>query len=92
MAVDADKVVLTSALVTLGSTVTASAAPEKLGGKGELPHPRLLIGGGLTFFGLSILADFAPAIAKPMAVAIAVTALTYYGMPVVNKVFTDKEK
>lgn len=81
---DSDRVVLTSMMVTVGSTVAASAAPAKFGGKGELPSPRLLIGTGLTYFGLSILADVAPGIASPLAAAIAITALTYYGIPVLN--------
>lgn len=81
---DTDKAVLTSALVTVGSTVAFSAAPESLGGKGELPHPRLLIGAGLTYFGLSILGEFAPTIAKGLSLSIALTALTYYGLPLLT--------
>lgn len=82
-----DRVILTSMLVTVGSTVAFSAAPSKLGGKGELPAPRLLIGTGLTFFGLSILGDVAPGIAGPLAMAVALTAVTYYGIPVMDKYF-----
>lgn len=83
----ADKIVLTSAIVTISSTVAASAMPESAGGKGEFPHPRLLIGSGITFLGLSILADITPAIAGPVSAAIALTALTYYGIPVLEKQF-----
>lgn len=90
--VDANKVVLTSMIVTVGSTVVFSAAPSSLGGKGELPHPRLLIGTGLTYFGLSILADVSPRVATPLAAAIAMTALTYYGIPVLNNYFGSPKK
>jgi len=90
MPMPADKVVLTSGLVTLGSTVVFSITPGKLGGKGSLPSPRLLIGTGVTFFGLSILADLAPGIAKPLAAAIAVTALTYYGFPILGNYMNGK--
>ena len=88
MPVPADKIVLTSALITVGSTVAFSATPKKLGGKGELPSPRLLIGSGLTFFGLSIAADFVPKIAGPLSAAIAMTALTYYGLPILENYVT----
>lgn len=91
MAVPADKVVLTSALVTVGSTVAFSATPKKLGGKGELPQPRLLIGTGITFFGLAILADFQPSIASPLSLAIAMTALTYYGLPIADNYLNPKK-
>lgn len=89
MAMPADKVVLTSGLVTIGSTVIFNITPESLGGKGSLPTPRLLIGTGVTYFGLSILADIAPGIASPLAAAIAVTALTYYGFPILSNYMSD---
>jgi hypothetical protein len=85
MAVPADKVVMTSALVTLTSTVAASVMPEDMGGQGELPGFRLLVGTSISFMGLGILADFAPALAGPLATAIAVTAAIYYGFPILNK-------
>jgi hypothetical protein len=88
----ADKVVLTSAIVTVASTTAASVMPKSKGGHGQFPAPRLLVGTGLTYLGLSILADFAPAIASPLAMAIALTALTYYGIPVLEKTFGQKEK
>lgn len=87
---EADQVVLAASLVTLTSTVGFSLAPEKWGGKGELPPIRLLVGGGLTFMGLSILGQMAPQVAKPLAAAMAVTALTYYGIPVLEKAFTNQ--
>jgi hypothetical protein len=86
---DTDKAILSSALVTLGSTVSASVLPTKYGGKGDLPAPRLLIGTGLTFFGLSLLGDAAPSIAGPLALAIAMTAFTYYGLPVLDNYFVQ---
>lgn len=88
---NSDKVILSSMMVTLSSTVGASMLPEKYGGKGELPGARLLIGTGLTYFGLSIMGDFAPAIASPIAAAIAVTALTYYGFPLADNWFNNAQ-
>jgi hypothetical protein len=90
MAIPADKVVLTSAIVTLGSTTAASLLPKDIGGQGSLPAPKLLFGTALTFMGLSFTADFAPQVAKPLAAAIAITALTYYGMPVMDNWFNGK--
>lgn len=90
MAVDTDKVILNSALVTIASTVSTSLAPERLGGKGEFPAPRLLIGTGLAYMGLGILGDIAPGIARPLAVVMAMTALTYYAVPILEKTFANK--
>lgn len=86
---DTDKAVLTSAMVTLTSTIGATILPTKYGGRGELPAPRLLIGTGLTYFGLAILGDVAPSIAGPLAAAIAITALTYYGIPLMDNYFVQ---
>ncbi len=87
---NADKIILSSMMVTVSSTMGASILPEKYGGRGMLPSPKLLVGTGLTYFGLSILGDMAPAIAGPLAAAIAVTALTYYGVPVLDNWINDK--
>ena len=85
-----DRVILSSAMVTLSSTMAASILPDKYGGKGSLPTAKLLIGTGLAYFGLSILGDIAPAVAGPLSVAMAVTALTYYGIPVLDNWINDK--
>lgn len=85
-----DKIILSSMMVTVSSTMAASFLPDKYGGKGELPTPKLLVGTGLAFFGLSILGDIAPAVAGPLATAVAVTALTYYGVPVLDNWLNDK--
>lgn len=87
MSAPADKVVLSCAVVTITSTVTASMLPAKSGGKGQLPPPRLLIGTALTFIGLSMAADFAPRIAAPLAITVATTAAMFYGVPVVDNYF-----
>lgn len=84
-----DKVILSSMMVTMSSTMAASVLPDKYGGKGSLPTARLLIGTGLTFFGLSIMGDIAPAVAAPIAAAIAVTSLTYYGFPLADNWFNN---
>lgn len=86
---NADKVILSSMMVTMSSTMAASVLPEKYGGRGSLPTARLLIGTGLTYFGLSIMGDIAPAVAGPIAAAIAVTALTYYGFPLADNWFNN---
>jgi len=82
-----EAVILTSAIVTTGSTFGASVLPESVGGQGGLPHPRLIFGTAFTFIGLSILGQFAPEVAGPLALAIAVTAMTYYGMPLLDNAF-----
>lgn len=84
-----DKVILSSLMVTLASTTAASILPEKDGGQGSLPSTRLLIGTGLTYFGLSIMGDIAPSVAGPLAMAIGVTAVTYYGFPVLDNWIND---
>lgn len=85
-----DTVLLTSAIVTLASTTAASAMPKDKGGHGELPKPRLLFGTALTFVGLSFLGGVAPQVAKPLAFCVAMTAFTYYGLPVASCTFTGK--
>lgn len=87
---DTDKIILNSMLVTVASTVSASLAPASLGGHGQFPKPRLLIGTGVAYIGLGILGDVAPGIAGPLAIALALTALTYYGLPILDKTFTQK--
>lgn len=89
---DPEKAVLTSAMVTLGSTVAASMLPETLGGKGEIPKPRLLFGTAIAFTGLSIFAEIQPSIAVPLSAAIAITALTYYGIPLLDNYFNPNSK
>lgn len=88
MAVDPGKAVLYSTMITLGSTVGASVLPKDYGGRGELPAFRLLFGSALTFAGLGIMADIAPGVAVPLAVVIAVTAFTYYGIPILDNFAT----
>lgn len=86
-----NRIILTAAMVTLASTTGASFMPEKYCGRGELPSPRLLFGTSITFAGLSILGDFIPKIASMISLSIALTALTYYGVPVLDAAFTGKE-
>lgn len=85
--IDTDTAILASATVTLASTTAASVLPDKYGGKGELPRPRLIVGTVLTFAGLSIVGAVAPAVARGLAAAVAVTALTYYGLPIADNYF-----
>ena len=88
-----DRVVLYSAMLTLGSTVGKSMLPSKYGGQSGLPSPRLLFGSALTFTGLAILADFKPELANPLSAAIAVTAVTWYGLPLMEQyMFVNQEQ
>lgn len=89
---NSDKVIFSSMMVTVSSTFSASVLPEKYGGKGELPSSRLLVGTALTYFGLSILGDIVPSIAGPIAAAIAITALTYYGIPLMQSWANPKQE
>lgn len=88
MSVPADKAVMSAAFVTLTSTTAAAVLPEEYGGRGELPTAKLLIGTSITFMGLAILGDIAPQVATPLAAAVAVTALTFYGIPLADCYFT----
>lgn len=88
MSVPPDKAILTATIVTLASTTAGTMLPENYGGKGELPSARMLIGTSLTFMGLSIISDIAPKVGVGLAASVAVTALTYYGVPVADCYFT----
>lgn len=92
MAVNADRIVATSAVLTLLSTTAASLLPVDQGGKGELPPLRLLFGTALTFTGLSVMADFAPSVAKGLSLCILMTALTAYGIPLLDQWAGPKKK
>lgn len=85
-----DKAVMTSAIVTLTSTTAGNFLPSTMGGKGQLPPARQLFGTAIAFMGLSILADVAPPVGVGLAACIAFTALTYYGVPIADKYFSDQ--
>lgn len=85
-----DSGILTAGLITLGSTTAASVLPASMGGKGELPAVQLLIGTSLAFFGISALNEVAPAIANPLAAAVAITAFIYYGGPMIQNYLGTK--
>jgi hypothetical protein len=90
--VDADKTVFICSTVTLGSTLAWSMLPKEMGGKGELPSARLLIGSSLAFMGLSIMGTFAPKLATGLSVTMAVTALTFYGIPIADGYFSESSE
>lgn len=70
----AQRIVIVSALITLGVGWFNSAK------KGNpLPSWKFIIGGGLTFIVLGIVADFEPEIAGPLALAVVTTALLTEG-------------
>lgn len=86
---NADTTILTSAILTIGSTTAASVLPAAVGGKGALPAPRLVFGTVLTFAGLSFLGAFAPELASGLAVAVGLTATLWYGVPLADNVFNN---
>lgn len=77
----ADRNILSAGVITVVSTTAAFVLPDSYGGKGGLPSIRVLIGTGITFAGLSMLADHAPAVAVPLAIGVAGTAFVFYGSP-----------
>jgi hypothetical protein len=79
-----DHAILMAGLVTAGSTVGSAVLPIDKGGRDIGITPRLLIGTGLTFTALSVLGEFAPGVAVPLSVTIAITALMWYGIPVLE--------
>jgi hypothetical protein len=86
---DTDTTIFGCAILTVGSTFAASILPADIGGQGGLPAPRIFFGSVLTFAGLSFLGAFAPAIAKGLAVGIALTAVTWYGVPLADNLFNS---
>jgi hypothetical protein len=88
--VNADQAILTSALVTAGSTIGSAVLPVDKGGHDIGITPRLLLGTGLTFTALATLGSFAPGVAVPLSVTLAVTALMWYGIPVLEAIMKEK--
>ena len=88
---DTDKTVLMCSTLTLGSTLANSMLPKVMGGKGELPSARLLIGSSLAFMGLSILGSGAPKIATGLSITMATTAMMYYGIPLADAWFNGSK-
>src|SRR3954462_10358828 len=86
---DTDTTILGCAILTIGSTFAVSILPEDVGGHGGLPAPRLLFGSVLTFAGLSFLGAFAPELATGISVGIALTAVTWYGIPIGDNLFNN---
>jgi hypothetical protein len=79
-------------MVTLNSMVPVPEDKEVKAkypelGQGVFPSMRTLIGLGVTFTTLSLGAEFAPELAGMLAVTIFVTALTFYGIPLMDTYF-----
>lgn len=72
----AQRVVLVSAVMTFG------LGWFNAGKKNENPSARFIIGTGVTFATLTILADFVPEVAGPMALAVVTTAFFTEGSAV----------
>lgn len=88
--------IFTTGFVTLNSMVPVpdnkavkAKYPEL--GQGVFPSMRTLIGLGVTFTTLSIAAEAAPELAGMFAVTIAVTALTFYGIPLLDTYFVQTD-
>lgn len=77
--------ILTSAIVTGGSTVAAKMLPDTLGGQGELPSPRILIGTAVAFTALSMLAGPAPGLAGAWALLIMTIAGLRNAAPILER-------
>lgn len=62
---DAKRIVVASMILSIAIIVLGRA------GKGQVPKPRLFIAGGLVYLVLGFLADFAPTVAGPFAILVA---------------------
>lgn len=65
-----NKVIATAAIVAVGTGTINSIAKNK-----QLPSSRFLIGSGVAFLLLSLLAEAEPEIAKALAIAVAITVV-----------------
>lgn len=90
-----DATILTAAMLTLTSTTAASVLPHAKNNspapcscvKGDLPSFKMLFGQALVFTGLGMIAPAAPKLASMFSLVVAFTALTYYGLPLLDDVF-----
>lgn len=89
---DVSSTIITSTLLTSAIMVTSELAPESVGGKGEFPPVKLLLGLGVTTMGLALMGELAPDVAKWLSISIATTALFYSGAPMAEKYFAEKGK
>jgi hypothetical protein len=83
----ATSAVLISTIVTIGSTTGYSLTSEK-----KLPANKTLVGGFFAMMGCAVLAEIDPNIGGPLAIAIALTAFSLYGIPTLNHYFTNPSK
>jgi hypothetical protein len=74
--------VVISTMVTLGSTVGAALSNTQ-----KLPAHKTIVGGFLAMTGCAVLAEIEPNIGGPLAIAIALTAFSLYGIPTLNHYF-----
>ena len=89
---DSDRVILTCTMVTLTSTTAAHFLPKSMGGKGEAPPVRMIFGSAITFTGLAMVGEFAPEVATGLSISLALTAMTYYGLPLLSNWLEDTNK
>lgn len=81
----AEQIIVISLVVMLASTVGGSLAEGKTGTKF---YGRKIVGGFLSIFLLSLLAEVAPPPAAYMSMAMASYAALHYGLPAINKTGT----
>lgn len=90
-----DTLILSSAIITMGSTVASSMLPRKVNRSpngmecvaGDLPSFRMLSGQVLLYAGLGVVAQASSKLAGGFALAIGATAFTYYALPILDDVF-----
>ena len=80
----ATNAVLISTIVTLGSTTGYSLTAEK-----KLPANKTIVGGFFAMLGCAVLVEVDPEIGGPLAIAIALTAFSLYGLPTLNHYFSN---
>lgn len=83
----ANNAVIMSTLVTLGSTTGYS-----LTAKQSLPANKTVVGGLFAMVGCAVLAEIDPNLGGYLAIAIALTAGTLYGVPTLEHYFGKKKE
>lgn len=80
---EANKLILISGTTSLACVFFGKIIPPD-GSEASFPSPRIFAGAGITYFGLSLIAEAAPEVAGGLAMAIMLTAILEYGIPLVG--------
>ena len=89
---DTDSTIITCSVLTAAVMVTSEFAPQSMGGKGEFPPVKLLLGLGVTTMGLALLGEIAPEVGKWLAICVATSAVLYSGAPMAEQYFAGDKK